>query len=68
MMANHPFAQRSLNVRDEWGREGCAICARPRGAHRQPNADTRRCNRADDLTGIDPWAALEGKPYREGNG
>jgi len=34
--ANHPFAVRSLNVRDEWGRETCAACGRPRSVHREP--------------------------------
>jgi hypothetical protein len=31
--ANHPFAQRALNARDENGLEGCATCGRPRSAH-----------------------------------
>lgn len=35
MMANHPFAKRQLNPLDENGQEGCAICGRPRGFHRQ---------------------------------
>jgi hypothetical protein len=34
--ANHPFRQRSLNVLDERGREGCATCARPRDVHPEP--------------------------------
>jgi hypothetical protein len=31
--ASHPFAVRSLNVRDENGLEGCATCGRPRSVH-----------------------------------
>jgi hypothetical protein len=40
MLANHPFNQRSLNVRDENGMEGCATCGRPRGHHpdQQPSS------------------------------
>jgi hypothetical protein len=34
LLANHPFAKRALNPLDEWGREGCAVCGRPRDAHR----------------------------------
>ena len=37
--ANHAFAKRSLNVRDENGNEGCAICGRPRGAHPPDNQE-----------------------------
>ncbi len=33
IMANHPFALRSLNVRDENGNEGCAVCGRTRTVH-----------------------------------
>lgn len=33
MLANHPFARRSLNVLDENGQEGCAVCGRTRGVH-----------------------------------
>jgi hypothetical protein len=33
MLANHPFAKRELNVRDENGNEGCAICGRSRDQH-----------------------------------
>ena len=38
--ANHSFAKRSLNVRDENGNEGCAICGRPRGAHPPDNQES----------------------------
>jgi hypothetical protein len=34
--ANHPFQQRSLNVLDEDGNEGCASCGRPHGVHPAP--------------------------------
>jgi len=56
MMANHPFARRQLNARDEWGREGCAICSRPRGAHREPERDAEIAKLRRSL------AELEGKP------
>jgi hypothetical protein len=34
ILANHPFAERTLNPVDENGNRGCAICGRPPSVHR----------------------------------
>lgn len=37
LWAIHPFAKRTLNVLNENGEEGCAVCGRPRSVHRDDN-------------------------------
>jgi hypothetical protein len=39
IFAAHAFAKRSLNFLDEWGRETCAICGRPRDCHPDPRTE-----------------------------
>jgi hypothetical protein len=60
MQANHPFAKRSLNVLDEWGRPGCAVCGRPPEAHPDWKSTLPKSPEefltAEDRAAFDEWA------------
>lgn len=40
--ANHPFAVRGFNPRDENGNHGCAVCGRARAFHRDEEPEPTR--------------------------
>lgn len=68
--ADHPFAVRGLNARDENGNEGCAVCGRVRGAHPQavPEVTPEPLVMAQDEYQLVRWVfEMTGGPAFPGN-